>query len=235
MTARGGYRENAILFTSPWRHKGGTKTIRVPVVLADLVLAIAKGIDSLESFNIFSIVRTVTRLVEEKLAEPDWYDKYLKEAVAAEIELYAEPIEEKFLEERTFGEVEKIQLLRIAKKLGEGQEFDPDEVRELNLPWTKCSEFIMDIVDASPQTERLVVVEGLVEFLQWSYFYDIAGKNKLERDSLFGHWEALRFLCYQRNLSQPIYTKEEFQQWQKSITSDVSMSSVKKENNHNDP
>lgn len=234
MAARGGYRENAILFTSPWRHKGGTKTIRVPVVLADLVLAIAKGIDSLESFNIFNIVRTVTRLVEEKLAEPDWHDKYLKEAVAAEIELYAEPVEEKFLEERTFDEVKRIQLLRIAKQLGEGQEFNPDEVRELGLPWSKCSEFVIDVLDASPQTERLVIVEGLVEFLQWSYFYGIAGNNKSERDSLFGHWEALRFLYYQRNLSQPIYTKEEFQQWQKSTTGDESIS-VKKEDNHNEP
>lgn len=234
MAARGGYRENAVLFTSPWRHKGGTKTIRVPVVFADLLLAIAKGIDSLESFNVFNIVRTVTRLVEEKLAEPDWHDKYLKEAVAAEIELYAEPVKEKFLEERTFNEVKKIQLLRIALQLGSGQQFDQDEVRELDLPWTKCSEFIIDVLDASPQTERLVVVEGLVKFLQWSYFYGITGRKKTEIDSLFGHWEALRFLDCQRNLNQPIYTKEEFQKWQKSIIGDESIS-VEKEDNYNEP
>lgn len=233
MAARGGYRENAVLFISPWRHKGGTKTIRVPVVFADLLLAIAKGIDSLESFNVFNIVRTVTKLVEEKLAEPDWHDKYLKEAVAAEIELDAEPVEEKFLEERTFDEFKRIQLLRIAKQLGEGQEFDSDEVRELDLPWTKCSEFIIDVLDTSPQTERLVVVEGLVKFLQWSYYYGIAGTNKPEMDSLFGHWEAFRFLYYQRNISQPIYTKEEFQKWQKRTTIDESIS-VKKEDNHNE-
>lgn len=234
MGARGGYRENAVLFTSPWRHKGGTKTIRVPVVFADLLLAIAKGIDSLESFNVFNIVRTVTRLVEKKLAEPDWHDKYLKEAVAAEVELYAEPVEEKFLEERIFDDVKRIQLLRIALQLGEEQEFDPDEVRELNLPWTKCSEFIIDVLDASPQTERLVVVEGLVKFLQLSYFYGITGRNKPEMDSLFGHWEALSFLYYQRNLSQPIYTKEEFQKWHKSTTGDESIS-VEKKDNHNEP
>ena len=234
MSTRGGYRENAVLFTSPWRHKGGTKTIRVPVVFADLLLAIAKGIDSLESFNVFNIVRTVTRLVEKKLAEPDWHDKYLKEAVAAEVELYAEPVEEKFLEERIFDDVKRIQLLRIALRLGEEQKFDPDEVRELNLPWTKCSEFIIDVLDASPQTERLVVVEGLVKFLQLSYFYGITGRNKLEMDSLFGHWEALSFLYYQRNLSQPNYTKEGFQKWHKSITADESIS-VEKKDNHNEP
>ena len=234
MSTRGGYRENAVLFTSPWRHKGGTKTIRVPVVFADLLLAIAKGIDSLESFNVFNIVRTVTRLVEKKLAEPDWHDKYLKEAVAAEVELYAEPVEEKFLEERIFDDVKRIQLLRIALRLGEEQKFDPDEVRELNLPWTKCSEFIIDVLAASPQTERLVVVEGLVKFLQLSYFYGITGRNKPEMDSLFGHWEALSFLYYQRNLSQPNYTKEGFQKWHKSITADESIS-VEKKDNHNEP
>ena len=234
MSTRGGYRENAVLFTSPWRHKGGTKTIRVPVVFADLLLAIAKGIDSLESFNVFNIVRTVTRLVEKKLAEPDWHDKYLKEAVAAEVELYAEPVEEKFLEERIFDDVKRIQLLRIALRLGEDQKFDPDEVRELNLPWTKCSEFIIDVLAASPQTERLVVVEGLVKFLQLSYFYGIAGKNKPETDSLFGEVEVFRFLYYQRNLSQPIYSKAEFKKWQKRIADDESIS-VEMEDNHNAP
>lgn len=234
MTARGGHRENAILFTSPWRHKGGTKTIRVPVVFADLLLNIARGIDSLESLNIFNVVRTITSLVQEKFVERDWDAQYLKEAVAAEIELYAEPPVEEFLEERTFDEIKRIRLLKIVKQLGDGKTMDPDEVRKLDLPWSRSSEFIIDVLNASPQTERQVVVEGLVRFLQWSYFYGIAGINKSEMNSLFGESEALRFLSYQRNISQPIYTKEEFQRWQKSIIRDESIS-VEKEDNYNEP
>jgi hypothetical protein len=231
MTARGGYRENAILFTSPWRHKGGTKTIRVPVVFADLLLAIARGIDSLESLNIFNVVRTITSLVQEEFAEPDWYEQYLKEAVVAEIELYAEPIVEKFLEERTFDEIKRIRLLKLVKQLGNGKKFNPDEVRELDLPWSRSSEFIIDVLEASPPTERQVVVEGLVKLVQFSYFHEIAGINQSEIDSLFGEPEALRFLYYQRNISQPIYTREEFQQWQRSIAGDA-LISVKPEEKH---
>lgn len=227
----GGYRANAPIFKSSWRHQG-TTTIRVPVVFADLLLAIARGIDTLDSFNIFSIARTVTRLVQEKLVEPVQDDKYLKEAVAKEVELDAEPVEDKFLEKRTFDEIKRIQLLKIALQLGKGQNFDQEEARELDLPWSKCSEFIIDVLDTSPQTERKAVVEGLLEFSQWSYFYGIAGRNKAEIDSLFGEVGALKFLYYQRNLSQPIYTKAEFQKWQKSVTDDEFISM---EDNHNDP
>ena len=229
----GGYRANAPLFKSSWRHQG-TTTIRVPVVFADLLLAIARRIDALDSFNIFNIVRTVIILVGEKFAEPVWHDKYLKEAVAAELKLYAEPVEDKFGETGTFDEIKRIQLLKIALQLGEGQKFDQEEITELNLPWSKCSAFIIDVLDTSPQTERKAVVEGLVKFLQLSYFYGITGRNKLEMDSLFGHWEALSFLYYQRNLSQPNYTKEGFQKWHKSITADESIS-VEKKDNHNEP
>ena len=229
----GGYRANAPLFKSSWRHQG-TTTIRVPVVFADLLLAIARRIDALDSFNIFNIVRTVIILVGEKFAEPVWHDKYLKEAVAAELKLYAEPVEDKFLETGTFDEIKRIQLIKIALQLGEGQKFDQEEITELNLPWSKCSEFIIDVLDTSPQTERKAVVEGLLKFLQWSYFYGIAGKNKPETDSLFGEVEVFRFLYYQRNLSQPIYSKAEFKKWQKRIADDESIS-VEMEDNHNDP
>ena len=42
--ARGGFRKNAPLFKPTW-HLGETKTIRVPVALAQVLLALAREID----------------------------------------------------------------------------------------------------------------------------------------------------------------------------------------------
>ncbi|MGK7902625.1 MAG: hypothetical protein AB4352_14660 [Hormoscilla sp.] len=42
--ARGGYRKNAPLFKPTW-HLGETKTMRVPVALAQLLLALARELD----------------------------------------------------------------------------------------------------------------------------------------------------------------------------------------------
>lgn len=201
----GGYRANAPLFKPSWRHQG-TTTIRVPVVFADLLISIARTLDALDSFKLSTILAPVAKVLRGKFEGETCSEDDLARMLAAEIELYAEPVEvEPENSNKPLDSEGQTRLLQFARQLAEGQRFERATAETINFPWRLCRETVSAVLKLSPLAERQMIARGLIEFLFWSNFHGIAGETRTERDS----WsDAYVYLYKQRDYSH-LFSEDE--------------------------